>query len=61
MPYIEINNNLPGIGGLLREFPHTGDSLSKFTQDLLRGESSLTPGERELIATYTSYINNCYY
>jgi len=28
---------------------------------LLRGPSSLTPGERELIATYVSAQNDCYY
>lgn len=61
MAHVLIENELPGIGGLLRQFPDTGRALSQFTQVLLRGESPLTPAERELIASYTSYLNNCHY
>ncbi|MDX2154071.1 MAG: peroxidase [Bryobacteraceae bacterium] len=33
--------------------------LARFTQDLLRGPSPLTPGFRELIAARTSSRNQC--
>ncbi len=61
MAYVAIENQLPGIGGLLKQFPETGMPLSQFAQALLRGESPLTPGERELIASYTSHVNDCFY
>lgn len=61
MPHVNIENPLPGIGGLLRQFRGSGEALSLFTQYLLRGESPLTPAERELIASYTSHVNDCHY
>jgi len=59
MAYIELNNQLPGITGLLENRPDTGAPIRELTQVLLRGESSLTEMERELIATLVSYRNEC--
>jgi uncharacterized peroxidase-related enzyme len=59
MAYIKLNNQLPGITGLLENRPDTGDHIRALTQVLLRGESSLTEMERELIATLVSYRNEC--
>ena len=59
MAHITLNNNLPGISGLLTHFPETGKALSQLAETLLRGPHSLTSGERELIAAYVSYKNNC--
>jgi hypothetical protein len=36
-----------------------GDHLSRFTQEIMRGPSPLSPGMRELIAAFTSYRNDC--
>ena len=33
--------------------------LERFTQEMLRGPSPLSPGFRELIAAYTSFLNQC--
>ncbi|MBV8551164.1 MAG: hypothetical protein JOY54_07665 [Acidobacteriaceae bacterium] len=33
--------------------------LERFTQEMLREEAPLTPGIRELIAAYTSHLNQC--
>jgi hypothetical protein len=33
--------------------------LEKFTQEILREPAPLTPGIRELIAAYTSSLNQC--
>src|ERR1700679_3769278 len=59
MAYIELNNALPGITGLLENRPDTGAPIRELTQILLRGESTLTELERELIATIVSYGNEC--
>ena len=61
MPYIDLNSAEPGIRGLLRYRPETGRPLSELTEVLLRGPSTLTRGERELIAAYVSALNNCRY
>jgi hypothetical protein len=35
------------------------EHLSRFTQEVLRGPSPLSPGQRELIAAFTSRRNQC--
>jgi len=35
------------------------DALAEFTQGVMRGPSPLSPGERELIAAFTSKRNQC--
>jgi uncharacterized peroxidase-related enzyme len=59
MAYIQLNNPLPGITGLLEHRPDTGAPIRALTQLLLRGENSLTELERELIATLVSFKNQC--
>src|SRR5580704_18363493 len=61
MPHITLNSSEPGIRGLLRYRPETGRPLSKLAEVLLRGPSTLTRGERELIAPYVSALNDCRY
>lgn len=59
MPHISLDNDLPGITGLLRYRPETGRPLSELAEVLLRGPSTLSRGERELIAAYVSGLNEC--
>lgn len=59
MPYISVPEELPGILGLLAFKPETAATVGAFTQQLLRGPSSLTPGEREIIAAVVSRRNEC--
>ena len=59
MPYIPLNENLPGITGLLDYRLDTALPIRQLTHILLRGESTLTEGERELIATVVSHGNEC--
>lgn len=59
MPYIPLKENLPGITGLLDYRKDTALPIRELTQILLRGESTLTEGERELIATVVSHGNEC--
>jgi uncharacterized peroxidase-related enzyme len=41
--------------------PETAKPLNEIVDVLLHQPNSLTAGERELIATYVSYLNDCYY
>lgn len=59
MPYIPLEDHLPGITGLLEYRKDTAAPIRALTQFLLRGPSTLTEGERELIATIVSYRNDC--
>ena len=59
MPYIPLEEHLPGITGLLEYRRDSAKPIRELTQILLRGESTLTEGERELIATVVSSRNYC--
>ncbi len=59
MPYIPLEEHLPGITGLLEYRKDSAAPIRELTQVLLRGPSSLTEGERELIATIVSSRNQC--
>ena len=51
---------LPGIRGLMAFRPETARPLNALAEVLLRDENnSLSKGEREMIATYVSYLNDC--
>ena len=47
MPYIPLEDHLPGITGLLEYRKDTAAPIRELTQFLLRGPSSLTEGEPE--------------
>ncbi|MFL6055178.1 MAG: carboxymuconolactone decarboxylase family protein [Actinoallomurus sp.] len=57
MPHIALNSDEPGIRGLLRFRPETAVPLNQLAEVLLRGESTLSRGERELIGAYVSSLN----
>jgi uncharacterized peroxidase-related enzyme len=59
MPYIPLEEHLPGITGLLEYRQDSAKPIRELTQLLLRGSSTLTEGERELIATVVSSRNQC--
>ena len=61
MAYIPTQEDLPGIRGLFGFRPKTAKPLSELVDILLHEESTLSPGERELIATYVSSQNDCRY
>jgi uncharacterized peroxidase-related enzyme len=61
MAHIQLPEGLPGIRGAMAFRPETAKPLNELVEILLRGPNSLTPGERELIATYVSTENDCYY
>jgi len=61
MAHITLPPDLPGIRGPMAFRPETARPLNELVDVLLRGPHTLTPGERELIATYVSSQNDCEY
>lgn len=59
MAYINTGINQPGIVELLFYKNSTGNALSNLVNVLLVEKSPLSSGERELIASYVSYLNEC--
>jgi uncharacterized peroxidase-related enzyme len=61
MAHITLPEGLPGIRGPMAFRPETAKPLNDLVDVLLRGPHSLSPGERELIATFVSARNDCRY
>jgi AhpD family alkylhydroperoxidase len=61
MAYIPTQEDLPGIRDLFAFRPETARPLRELVEILLHDKSTLSPGERELIATYVSSQNDCRY
>ncbi|MEP7142720.1 MAG: carboxymuconolactone decarboxylase family protein [Ferruginibacter sp.] len=59
MAHIKVEEGVPGIRSLVLFRPETGKPLYDLAQVLLRGPSTLSEAERELIAAYTSHRNDC--
>ncbi|MCP5037415.1 MAG: peroxidase [Rhodobacteraceae bacterium] len=59
MPFLPSLPETAHLSDLLKLFPTGIRPLMEYIDILLRGESDLTIGERELIATYTSGLNAC--
>jgi uncharacterized peroxidase-related enzyme len=61
MPHIKLPEGFPGIRGPMAFSPATTKPLRELAEILLHAPNTLSPGERELIATYVSTQNDCYY
>ncbi|WP_460935789.1 carboxymuconolactone decarboxylase family protein [Spirosoma humi] len=63
MAHIQLPEGLPGILGPMAFSPQTTKPLNELAEVLLRtrASDSLTQGERELIASYTSRLNDCFF
>jgi uncharacterized peroxidase-related enzyme len=61
MAHIRLPEGIPGILGPMAFSLETAKPLNALAEVLLRGPNSLTPAERELIATYVSSENDCYF
>src|ERR1700761_8456932 len=61
MPHIKLPEGVPGILGPMAFRPETAKPLNELAEVLLCGTGTLSPAERELIATYVSYLNDCHY
>ncbi|HUZ58041.1 MAG TPA: hypothetical protein VMU83_04610 [Hanamia sp.] len=62
MAHIKLmNEQLPGIVCLFNFRPATAKPLCELAEVLLRGPSTLSSGEREVIASYVSWKNDCHF
>jgi uncharacterized peroxidase-related enzyme len=61
MPHIPLPEGLPGILGPMAFRPETAKPLNELADILLHEPGTLSPGERELIATYVSSQNDCFF
>ena len=61
MAHIQLPEDLPGIRGLMVFRPETAEPMNELADFLLRAPNTLSPGERELIATYVSSQNDCFF
>jgi uncharacterized peroxidase-related enzyme len=61
MAHIPLAEGLPGIRGLFAFRPETANPLCELAEVLLHTPGALSMAERELIATYVSSRNDCYY
>ena len=59
MPHIALPEGIPGIRSLFEYRPETAQPLLELVEVLLRGDHTLSRGERELIAAYVSRLNAC--
>ena len=57
----ELGREFPGILGPMTFRPETAAPLNELVNILLRGESTLSRGEREMIATHVSWRNGCFF
>ena len=61
MPHISLPEGLPGITSGFAFRPETAKPMRELAHTLLHGPNTLSPAERELIATYVSSENDCYF
>lgn len=57
--HIAVNKEIPGISSLFDFSPETGRIIKSLVGVLLRKESTLATSDRELIAAYVSWLNEC--
>ncbi|KAA9349192.1 carboxymuconolactone decarboxylase family protein [Larkinella humicola] len=61
MPHIQLPEGLPGIRGPMAFSPETAKPLNELANALLQTDDGLSRAERELIATYVSSENDCFF
>jgi uncharacterized peroxidase-related enzyme len=61
MAHIDFKNDFPGIRGAMAYNPETAEPMSELAELLLRSNEGLSRADRELIGTYVSYLNDCFY
>jgi len=61
VPHIALPDGLPGITSGFAFRPETAKPLRELAEVLLRGPSSLTSAEREMIAAFVSARNDCHF
>ena len=61
MPHVSLPEGIPGISSGFAFRPETAKPMRELAHVLLHEPSTLSPAERELIATYVSSQNDCFF
>ncbi|RPI22334.1 MAG: carboxymuconolactone decarboxylase, partial [Actinobacteria bacterium] len=61
MPHIQLPPGVPGIVSAFAFRPETARPLQELAEVLLRGPNTLSSGEREMIASFVSSQNDCFF
>jgi uncharacterized peroxidase-related enzyme len=61
MPHIQLTDGVPGIRSAFQFSPETARPMLALAEVLLRGESTLSRAEREMIAARVSGLNGCHF
>jgi uncharacterized peroxidase-related enzyme len=61
MPHIKLEDGVPGILGPMRFSPQTAAPMNLLANALMQTDEGMSRGERELIATYVSSLNDCFF
>ncbi len=61
MPFFKSMPEKSNVGHIFNINPAVKPAFSEFTKVVMRGDSPLTPGQREMIAAFTSALNACQY
>ena len=61
MPHIALPEGVPGITSGFAFRPETAKPMRELAEVLLRGSSTLTSAEREMIAAFVSSRNDCHF
>ena len=61
LPHINLPEGLQGIRSAMAFRPEIAKPLNELAEALLHAPNSLPQGDRELIATYVSSLNDCYF
>ena len=61
MPHIPLVDGVPGIRSAFLFSPETARPMLALAEVLLRGESTLSRAEREMIAARVSHLNACHF
>jgi uncharacterized peroxidase-related enzyme len=61
MAHIQLPEGLQGIRSAMAFRPETAKPLNELAEALLHAPNSLPQADRELIATYVSSLNDCYF
>jgi uncharacterized peroxidase-related enzyme len=61
MAHIRLPEGIPGILGPMAFSPETARPLNQLAEVLLRAPNTLSQADREMIATYVSFQNDCHF
>lgn len=61
MAILRSANGPVGLRDIFQLIPKHAEAVVRYYEDVMRGPSPLSPGERELVYSYCSFLNGCHY